>query len=121
MTAGRPSARRVARSSLPRLGAAAHVGRVQLRLLLRLAVGGQLLGRAEAGVGPVLGQQSVDGGRVERPALRLTIRPVGSARRLAGHLRSLVPLEAQPVQAVEDVALVGERGAGLRRCPPAAG
>ncbi len=57
-------------------------------------------------VGLVLPEEPLGGFLVERQPLHLAIRPVRPARGQAGHLRSLVPLEAQPVEPVEDVALV---------------
>ena len=99
-------------------GAAPDVARRQLGGLLGLAVGVELLGRAEAGIGEVGGEQPV-GGRARSAASREhlaigRVRPdVAAARRV----RALVPVDPEPVEAVEDVAL--ERGgrSGRRRCP----
>ena len=94
------------------VGAAADVVRRLMGGLLGRAVGGQLLGRAVAVVGLVLAEQPLGGLRVERQPLHLAIRPERTAGGQAGHLWPLVPLEAQPVQPVEDVALELDRRAG---------
>ena len=83
--------------------------------LLRLAVRLELLGRAVAGIRQVVGEQALRGRRVERQALHLAIRRVRSAGRLAGDLGALVPVEAEPVQAVEDVLLELDGAAGTIR------
>ena len=106
MTGRRPSASRARSIGGREVGAAADVVRRLVGGLLGRAVGGQLLGRAVAVVGLVLAEQPLGGLLVERQPLHLAIRPVRPAGRQAGHLRPLVPLEAQPVQPVEDVALV---------------
>ena len=92
--------------------AAADVARRLLGRLLGRAIGGQLLGRAEAGIGEVVGEQTLGGRGVRRQALHLAVRGVRPAGRLAGDLRALVPGQAQPVQAVEDVLLELDRAAG---------
>ena len=95
--------------------AAADVLRRELRRLLGGAVGGQLLGRAVARVDEVLREEALGRGRVERQALHLAIRRVRAARFLAGDLRAFVPAQPEPVQALEDVGLEGERAARLVR------
>ena len=64
-------------------------------------IGLALRSRAEAGVGLVLGQQSLDGRSVQVTALGLAVRTEGATRGLPRDLRPLVPSEAQPVQALE--------------------
>ena len=81
--------------------------------LLGFPIGVELLRRAIARVGLVVSQEPVGCLRVERQAEHLAIWREGPAGRLAGHLRPLVPMEAQPVQAVEDVLLVRDRAARL--------
>ena len=83
--------------------------------LLGGTVRGQLLGRAVARIGAVVGQESLRGGGVQRQALHLAVGRVRAAGRLAGDLRPLVPAQPQPVQPVEDVGLEGERAARLVR------
>ena len=80
--------------------------------LLRLAVGVELLRRAVAGIGEVVGEQPLGGRRVARQPLHLAIGRMRAAGRLAGDLGPLVPLQAEPVQAVEDVLLELDRAAG---------
>jgi hypothetical protein len=53
------------------------------------AVGLQLLGRAEAAISEVAGDQAVDLGTIDREALRLTVRGVRSA-----DIRTLVPVQS---------------------------
>ena len=91
--------------------AATDVARWLLGRLLGLAVGVELLGRAEARIGEVVGEQPLGRGGIRRQALHLPIRSVRPACRLAGDLRSLVPGQAQPVQPVEDVLLELDRAA----------
>ncbi len=93
-------------------GAAAHVVRRLVGGLLCAAIGGQLVWRAVAAVGAIVAQQTLGGRLVDRQSLHLAIRPVWPAGGQTGHLRTLVPLEPQPVQPVEDVALVLDRRAG---------
>ena len=92
--------------------AAADVVRWLVGGLLGGLVGGQLLVRAVAVVGLVLGQQPVGHLPVAIEALHLAVRPERSPGRQPGDLGPLVPLEAQPVQVVEDVLLELERRAG---------
>ena len=77
--------------------------------LLGLAVRVELLGRAVAGVGEVVGEQTLRGRGVARQALHLTVGRVRAAGRLARDFGPLVPGQAQPVQPVEDVLLELER------------
>ena len=93
------------------VGAPADVVRRQVGRFLGRPVGRQLLRRAVAVVGLVLGQQPLGGRGVERQALHLAVRPVRAAGGQAADLRPLVPVQAQPVQAVEDVLLIGDRAA----------
>ena len=88
------------------------VARRLLGRLLGLAVRVELLGRAVAGIGEVVGEQALRGRGVARQALHLAVRRVRAAGRLAGDLGTLVPVQAQPVQPVEDVLLELERAAG---------
>ena len=89
--------------------AAADIARRLLGGFLGLAVGLELLGRAEARIGEVVGEEPLGRRRVRRQALHLPIRRVRPTGRLAGHLGSLIPGQAQPVQAVEDVLLELDR------------
>ena len=79
----------------------------------RLAVGVELLGRAVAGVGHVRREEAVGRRGVERQPEHLAIRRERAARGLAGDFGTLVPVQAEPVQPVEDVLLVGDRPARL--------
>ncbi len=100
---------------LVQVRAAAHVGGILPGFLLGRAVGGQLLRRAEAGVGQVPRKELLDRRRVVLAALRLAIWPEGAAGGQAGDLRSFVPLQAEPMQAGQDVALeVERRASGVR-------
>ena len=80
---------------------------------LGLAVGIELLGRAIAGIGLVLGEQAPGRLGIDREAKQLAVRGERAARRLAGDLGTLVPAEPEPVQPVEDVLLERDRVAGL--------
>ena len=93
--------------------AAADVAGRLLRRLLRLPVGVELLGRAVARVGPVLRDEPRRRLRVERQARHLAVGAVGAALLAAAGRRALVPLESQPVEVLQDVALERHRGAGL--------
>src|SRR5690606_37339626 len=62
-----------------------------------LAALGQLLGGAVAEVGPARLQELLGVLPVDLQPLRLPVRPIGAA-----HLGPLVPVEAQPAQAVEN-------------------
>ena len=95
--------------------APSDVLRRQLGRLLGGPVGGELLGRAVAGIGQVDGQQPLGRRGIRRQPLHLAIRRVRSAGGLAGDLRALVPAQAEPVQAVEDVLLELDRAASLVR------
>ena len=76
--------------------------------LLRLPVGVELIGGAVAGIGAVGGQQPLRGDRVGRQPEHLAVRRVRPARGLAGDLGAFVPVQAEPVQPIEDVLLVGQ-------------
>ena len=93
--------------------AATDVAGRQLGRLERLAIGGELLGRAVAGIRLVPLEEPRGGRRVAGQALHLAVGRVRTARFLAGHLGTLVPAQAQPVQAVEDVLLIGDRATDL--------
>jgi nondiscriminating glutamyl-tRNA synthetase len=93
--------------------AATDVARRLLRRLLGLAVGVELLGRAVAGVGEIVGEQALGGGRVRRQPLHLAVRGVRAASGFAGHLGAFVPIESQPVEPIEDVLLERDGAAGL--------
>ena len=80
---------------------------------LGLAVGVELVGRAVAGIGLVLGEKAPGRLGIDREAEQLAVRGERAARRLAGDLGPLVPAEPEPVQPVEDVLLEGDRVAGL--------
>ena len=73
--------------------------------LLGLPVRVELLGRAEAGIGVVGGQQALGRRRVLREALHLAVRGVRPRLLATRDARALVPGDAQPVEAVEDVLL----------------
>src|SRR4029079_11483940 len=88
------------------VGASTHVVRGLMRGLLGRFGGGQRLWRAVAEVGLVLEQQLLSGRRVAIEPLHLAVRTVRAARRATGHLRTLIPVEAKPLQVVQDVALV---------------
>ena len=94
-------------------GASPDVARRLLGRLLGLPVGVELLGRAVAVIGLVGGQETFRGLGVQRQPEHLAVRRERTAGRLAGDLRSLVPVQAEPVQSVEDVLLVGDRTARL--------
>ena len=87
------------------VGTPAHVARRQLRGLLGLAVGVELLGRAVARVREVLREQPGGRLRVALEALHLSVWRVRPDVLRPRDARSLVPGDAQPVQPVEDVAL----------------
>ena len=73
------------------------VAELPLLALGRLAFGLKLLGRGIVVVRMAAGQQLLDRGPVTVQPLRLVIRSERPA-----HLRPLVPVDAQPVEAVED-------------------
>ena len=76
-----------------------------------LAVGRQLLGRAEAGIRFALGEQALGGLLVEVQALGLRI-----GAEVAADLGALVPVEPQPAHGAQDdlgVLLGGARGVGI--------
>ena len=73
--------------------------------LLLFAFVEQLL-RAEAGVGPTVGQQVLHGGFVEVGPLALAVGAVGAA-----HVGALVGPQAQPTEVVDDAGVVRARGA----------
>ncbi len=112
MTGLSPCAARSVTLHRRQVRAAADVVHGLVVCLLRRTVSGKLLGRAVAVVGLVLGEETVSGSAIEIQPLHLSIGPVRAARRLAGNLGSLVPVEAEPMQPIEDVALVLHGGAG---------
>src|SRR4051812_33507868 len=93
--------------------AATDVVRWLVCLLLRLAVCVELFRGAVAVVRLVLGQQLVGDGAVPVETLHLPVRPERALRGLPGDFRTLVPFHAQPVQLLEDVALIFESRASL--------
>ena len=94
-------------------GAAADVAGRLLRRLLGLPVGLELLGRAVAGVGPILRHEGGGRLRVARQARHLAVRPEGTPLGALAGGRALVPFEAEPVEVLQDVALELDGGAGL--------
>ena len=93
-------------------GARPHVPRRLVGGLLPATLRVELVGRAEARVREVGVEQPTCGRLVEREAGHLPVRTVRAALVEPGDRRPLVPLEAEPVEAVEDVAL--ERRGGPR-------
>src|SRR5690606_11806124 len=91
--------------------AAPVVARRLLALLLLPADGFELLRRAPAPIRRARLEQAPRLGRVELHALALPIRAVRPDVLATGHLRALVPGDAQPVQVVDDVALELDRAA----------
>src|SRR5690606_20211210 len=77
--------------------AGAGVAVLPLLLLRPLPIGLDLLGGAIAAVGLALGEEAVDVAAVDVAALRLEVGRVWTA-----DLGALVPVEAEPTQAVED-------------------
>ena len=73
----------------------------------RLAVGLELLRRAEAGVGAALGEQALGGGMVDVETLHLL---VGAER--AADVGTLVPVEPEPLHGAKDYLGVLLGGAG---------
>ena len=78
-----------------------------------MTLGLELVGGAVAVVGLVGREEPVGGLPVPRQALHLAVRAVGTAGAFAGHGRTLVPGKSQPMEAVQDVLLVGNRAASL--------
>ena len=101
------------------VGATAAVARSLPGCLLALPLGLELLGRAVAVVGLVFGQQPRGRLRVAGQPLHLAIRAVRAAFQspsgalLVADAGPLVPPDPQPVEAVEDVHLVGLGRTGL--------
>ena len=93
-------------------GAASAVARWQSGRLQALALGIELVGRAETGVGHVGRAQAVGGRGVQRQTLHLAVWGVWAAGFLAGHSGPLVPGQTQPVEPVQDVLLIGQRRSG---------
>jgi hypothetical protein len=91
--------------------ATAHVARRLVGRLLGLAVGLELLRRAVAGVGEVLREERLGRRLVALDPRQLAVRRVRPLVPAAGDLGALIPAQAQPVQALEDVVLVGDRRA----------
>ena len=92
-------------------GATAVVARRLMSSLLATAHRVELFGGAVAGIRLV---GSAKAGRrlfVQRQTLHLPIRTVGPVIGPAGNVGALVPGQAQPVQAVDDVLLEGDRRA----------
>ena len=80
-----------------------------LALLGGLAVGIELLGRAEAGVRLAFGQQALGGLAVEVQALGLGVRTEVSA-----DLGALIPIESEPAYgAQDDLGVLGSRAGGV--------
>ncbi len=86
------------------------VGGLVSRLLGR-AVGRELVGGAEALVCLVLGEEPLHGLAVAAQTLHLAIWPVRAALAQVADGGSLVPVDAQPLEPVEDVPLEADRGA----------
>ena len=78
--------------------AVAVVAGRELLLLLRLAHGVETIGRAEAAVGGARLEQAVGCSAIERQAFRLAIWRVRPA-----DVGTLVPVEPEPAQRVEDL------------------
>ena len=76
---------------------------------MQLALSLELLGRAVAGIYLVLGHEPTRSLAIDPEALHLTIRTERPDVRAPGHVRPLAPREPEPVEAVDDVLLVGER------------
>ena len=91
--------------------AAARVGLTLGAVLHGLAAGGELFGRAEAGIGVAGLLQLLERSCVGVEALRLQVRAVRAA-----DLRALVPVEAEPAHGPDDevdVFLGGALGVGI--------
>ena len=80
--------------------------------LVGLPIGLELVGRAVAGIGEVAGEQVGGGDGVSLEALHLAIRPERPAILAARRVRTLVPLDPEPVETLEDVLLEGDGAPG---------
>ncbi len=94
------------------VGTASAVSGRQLGGLESLPLGVELLGRAEARICLVLGEELLGGRGVQREPLHLPVGRVRAAGRFAGDFGTLVPAQTEPVEPVEDVLLVGDRRTG---------